>query len=70
MGDCACLVGTIANVRGCRYTDLGFSPNSSRPAERWFLAIRRGDKPDTNQIVDMTASWVEAWLLSNPAVTP
>jgi uncharacterized protein YjbI with pentapeptide repeats len=65
-GDCACLVGTIAKVRGCGYMDLGWEPNSSRPAERWFLAIARGDKPATNPVSALTESWVEEWLLSNP----
>ena len=67
-GECACLVGTIANARNCNYGSLGFEPNSSRPAERWFLAIRRGDTPSTSPISALTEQWVEEWLLSNPAV--
>jgi len=68
IGECACLVGTIANARNCNYGSLGFEPNSSRPAERWFLAIRRGDTPSTSPISALTEQWVEEWLLSNPAV--
>jgi hypothetical protein len=59
-GDCACLVGTIANVRGCSYKIL--APDHSRPAERWFLAIRTGDTPASSQIARITESWIQEWL--------
>jgi hypothetical protein len=66
-GECACLVGTIANVRGCSYRDLEMMlPNSDRPAEVLFLAIRRGDTPATNPIARITEGWIQEWLLSNP----
>ncbi len=42
-GACACLVGTIANVRGVPVSSL--ERDSSRPAEQWFLMIHKGDKP-------------------------
>ena len=60
-GECACLLGTIANVRGCNYMDLGIAPDGSRPAERWFLAIRQGDTPESSQVAAVTVSWIEAW---------
>ena len=48
-GDCACLVGTIANIRGEDvYDDGQFERDASRPAEQWFAMIRKGDKPDTD----------------------
>jgi hypothetical protein len=59
-GECVCLVGTIANTRGCSYMTL--APDTSRPAERWFLAIRRGDTPTTSQIAAITDGWIVAWL--------
>jgi len=66
-GDCACLVGTIANVRGCLYTQIpGITPDSSRPAERFFLAIRKGDTPATNPIAALAEAWIEGFMLSNP----
>jgi hypothetical protein len=69
-GACACLVGTIANVRGVPYTALGdLRPNASRPAERWFMGIRRGDTPATSPIVDITAEWVREWIAEHPATT-
>jgi len=42
-GECACLVGTIANVRHVSADTL--EQDSSRPAEQWFLMINKGDKP-------------------------
>ena len=42
-GECACLVGTIANVRHVSANTL--EQDSSRPAEQWFSMIKKGDKP-------------------------
>lgn len=71
-GTCACLVGTIANVRGAHYTDLtGIEPNADRPAERWFLAIVEGDKPETSPVVRITVGWIEEWQTERArAATP
>jgi uncharacterized protein YjbI with pentapeptide repeats len=44
-GKCACLVGTLASVRGAEYTTAFPDHSSSHPAEQWFLMIRKGDKP-------------------------
>ena len=61
-GNCACLVGTIANARGCTYSAIpGLTPNADRPAERWFLAIRPG-LPVTHPVVAITIGWVERWM--------
>ena len=62
-GACACLVGTIANVRGVDHHDLaGISPNSGRPAEQWFMNIRRGDTPETNQVSKITVEWLDEFV--------
>ena len=62
-GECACLVGTIANVRGVNYKAVaGLAPNSSRPAERFFMNIRKGDKPETNQSAQIALGWIDEWL--------
>ncbi len=62
-GACACLVGTLAKARGCDENGIdGLRPNSSRPAERFFMGIRRGDTPATNQISKQASEWVEDWL--------
>lgn len=61
-GDCACLVGTIANIRHCRYDAIpGLAPDSSRPAERFFLAIRRGRTPANSQFAKLEEDDEEGW---------
>src|ERR1700679_239472 len=48
-GGCAFLVGTIANVKHCKYDAIpDLRPDSSRPAEVFFYAIRKGDTPENN----------------------
>jgi uncharacterized protein YjbI with pentapeptide repeats len=70
-GSCACLVGTLANVRGCEYDEMdGIEPDSSRPAEVWFMAIRPGHTPANSQIAALTKSWILDWMASQEAVTP
>jgi hypothetical protein len=62
-GECACLVGTIANLRGCKYRQVaGIEPDYRRPAERWFLAIRKGDTPKTSQVSRITEGWITEYL--------
>ncbi len=62
-GACACLVGTIANVRGCPPDKLPIlKQNSNRPAERFFFAINKGDIPKTNQVSRLALEWVEQWI--------
>jgi hypothetical protein len=59
-GECSCLVGTIATARGVDYLTL--APDSNRPAERWFLAIQRGDTPNTSQVSAITETWIQDWI--------
>ena len=62
-GTCACLVGTLANVRGCGYTDIPLlKPDSSRPAERFFLGITTGDTPDNCQACKLAVEWIDLWV--------
>ena len=62
-GECACLVGTIANVRGVRHDELGIlEPNSSRPAEVFFMAIRKGDTPGSNPFCKRALDWADEWV--------
>ncbi|MFP3652262.1 MULTISPECIES: pentapeptide repeat-containing protein [Burkholderia] len=63
-GECACLVGTIANARGIDVdsAELGIPKDSSRPVERFFMAIRKGDTPETNGAAKLALEWAETWL--------
>jgi hypothetical protein len=62
-GDCACLVGTIANIQHCSVYEIpGLKPDSERPAEVFFLAIAPGDTPETSQFSALALAWVDEWL--------
>jgi len=61
-GECACLVGTIANLRGKNYASLqDIKPNSSRPAEQYFTLIQKGDTPETNEAAKNVLGWIDTW---------
>jgi len=67
-GDCACLVGTIANARGCNYGEIpGLHPNADRPAERLFLALRPGDTPARHPIAQLVTEWIGEWQAAHAA---
>jgi len=55
-GKCSCLKGTIATCRG---NWEGLIRDPSEPAGRWFLAIRKGDTPETSQVSKITKQWIE-----------
>jgi hypothetical protein len=62
-GECACLVGTIANIAGKHHRELPvLKPDAGRPAETFFLNIHKGDKPSNNQFSKLAAEWVEQWI--------
>jgi hypothetical protein len=62
-GACACFVGSIANIRGVKYRQMpDLIPNSSRPIERFYLAIRKGDTPETNAVSRLVVEWIDAWV--------
>ena len=62
-GACSCLVGTIAATRGTSVENLGtLKPNSSRPAECFFMGIRSGDTPETSQASALALDWCQEWL--------
>ena len=62
-GDCACLVGTLANARHCHYTQIpGLTPNAWRPAESFFLCIQKGSTPKNSQHAKLAVEWIDEWL--------
>jgi hypothetical protein len=59
-GPCACLLGTIANLRHCGYNEIpGLTPNSSRPSEQFFMAIAVGDTPERSPWAAAAVRWAE-----------
>ncbi len=62
-GKCSCLIGTIARQRKCDVHNLpNCKPDAYRPAERWFLAIRPGHRPDSCKIAEITDEWIAEWM--------
>jgi hypothetical protein len=62
-GRCACLVGTIAAIRNCRYTDIpDITPNHRRPAEVWFSLIRPGQVPEIHAPTRLAVEWIDQFL--------
>ena len=66
-GTCVCLIGTIANLRGCNYDEL--SPDSFSLEESWFLAIRPGDTPANSQLAAITTDWIKEWVQKQAEAT-
>ena len=60
-GECCCLVGTLANIRGVSFQE--FNPNSDRPSERWFMMIRQGDKAGDKSGGGYAAQKAVEWCL-------
>jgi hypothetical protein len=59
-GECCCLVGTIANIKGCYYENIpNIKPDSNRPAEEWFKMIRKGHTPENSEVCKLTYKWIE-----------
>ena len=71
-GECACLVGTIANARkeDPESLSINLRPNASREAEKWFLGIQKGDTPQSNVISKLTCEWVEKFATENSITLP
>lgn len=69
-GECCCLVGTIAKLRGidvmqqaCYYPlEKAIRYDDERPAERFFAHIKAGDTPQTNGYSKLALQWVDEWI--------
>ena len=69
-GECSCLKGTIATARGCSYTQLaGIKPNTSAPAECWFMNIKIGDTPENNNVSKITLEWINEFEMIVAGIT-
>lgn len=66
-GPCACLVGTIAILQECPFENVpGIPTDYSRPAERFFTGIRKGDTPETNTVSAIVLGWIDEWIIAHP----
>jgi uncharacterized protein YjbI with pentapeptide repeats len=71
-GECACLVGTLEKVRGkgtnVEIPNLGH--DSTRPAEEWFINIRKGDTPVSSPAAAFAAAVIAEWMHERAMVAP
>jgi len=69
-GECACFVGTIANIRHENYKNIsnGLKPDSNSATEKFFLAIRAGDTPQNNPVAKIIAEWINEFMTQNNIV--
>jgi len=52
----------LANARFCDYRKIPLlKPDSSRPIERFFMAIKPGNTPDNNQFSMLVLEWIDQW---------
>jgi hypothetical protein len=59
-GPCACLNGTLCNVRGEKNVKpLIDMRDSTRPIERYFFGIKKGDTPENNNLSKIALEWIE-----------
>jgi hypothetical protein len=71
-GECACFVGTIANVRKENYQNLtcDLKPDSDSPTERWFMGISKGDTPQSNCVSKITCEWIKEFAIAEKIIVP
>ena len=59
-GKCACLCGTLMKSTNTKIASaINMEKNISRPIERFFLGIKKGDTPQTNQLSKIALQWTE-----------
>lgn len=63
-GKCACLKGTIANVKHCAIEEIPTLIKASHePAERWFMQFTEGMTPENSNAMKVTLDWVNEFEL-------
>ena len=60
-GECACLMGTIANVAGFPIENYVYKDVSS-PIETWFLQFREGQTPENYSPMKLVEDWILEFL--------
>jgi hypothetical protein len=63
-GRCACLVGTMANIKSIEVDSLCetipfYRKGTHNPGENWFLTIRTGDTPENNEFAAHVLKLIE-----------
>jgi uncharacterized protein YjbI with pentapeptide repeats len=72
-GECACFCGTLANSKKITVKDLegfGIIADADSPIERWFMAIRKGDTPESNPVSSIVKDWLEEFMKANEIKLP
>jgi len=59
-GECACLMGTIANIKSCEVDEL--EKDHLSYIESWFTMIKEGDTPENNYASEMTLKWLDEFV--------
>lgn len=58
-GECSCLCGTLEKSDNKKLSKIIFDQrDSSRPIERLFLGIKKGDTPETNPVSKIVMEWI------------
>ena len=62
-GECACLAGTMAHACHLDFAKFQMEKrmpiDANSPRERWFIGIKKGDTPETNQVSKITLDWID-----------
>lgn len=64
-GECSCLVGTLEKAGGRKPVQR----DSSRLAEKWYMAISAGHTPQTNSFSRLAVEWIDAFTAAAQPVT-
>jgi hypothetical protein len=60
-GECACLCGTLENNHEIKQV-IYDQRDWNRPIERFFLAINKGDTPETSQFSKLALIWLDEFI--------